>query len=277
MSGGGAPPPAPLFIEADGRRIFALHHAAADEPQGSILMLPPFAEEQNMSRRMAYLTGRACAAAGFDFLLPDLTGTGESDGDFADARWETWRDDALAAWRWLAEKTGTAPALLGLRAGALLALDIFRDTGASRLVLWQPVGSGQTMLTQFLRIRVAAGLTGGEKETTKALREAWAAGCSVEVAGYEVHPELAAAIDGLSLAAKPPPAGTRVDWCEIGNAERGLSPASERSLDAWKQAGVEASPHICPGESFWTIQETTVAPALIERTIALLSGTEARA
>ena len=77
--------PEPLFIETGDRRLFALYHPAAGDARGSVLMLPPFAEEMNMSRRMSYLTGRAFAAAGYDFLSLDLTGTGDSSGDFAGA------------------------------------------------------------------------------------------------------------------------------------------------------------------------------------------------
>ena len=272
MASGAPPAPVPLFIEADGRRLFALHHAPAGTPRGAVVFLPPFAEELNMSRRMAYLLGRALADAGYAFLEADLTGTGESAGDFADARWETWRGDARAAVAWLAASSGCEPALLALRAGALLAADIASsDARPRRLILWQPVGNGQTMMSQFLRIRVAAGLMGGDKETTAALRAEWTAGRAVEVAGYEVHPELAHAVDALSLAALAPPAGSRVDWIETGDAERGAAPASQRTIEAWREAGLPVALRICPGEPFWTIQETTLAPAMIAATLAALS------
>ncbi|MEX2455420.1 MAG: hydrolase 2, exosortase A system-associated [Rhodospirillaceae bacterium] len=277
MAGGSAPAPVPLFLDANGRRLFAVRHAPQGGPRGSVLMLPPFAEEQNMSRRMAYLLGRALAVAGFDFLLPDLTGTGESAGDFADARWPLWEEDARAARDWLRRESGTEPAILGLRAGALLAVRLQRNAEVpgvpGRLLLWQPVASGQTTINQFLRIRVAAGLMGGAKETTKELRDEWAAGRTVEVAGYEIHPGLAAEIDTLSLADMPPPPGIRTDWFEIGDDSRGPAPASQRIVEAWAAAGARVSLSLCAGEPFWTIQETTVAPAMIDATLAALNET----
>lgn len=255
----------PLFIEAGGRRLFALYHPAGDAPRGSVLMLPAFAEEMNMSRRMVYLTGRAFAASGYAFLSLDLTGTGDSGGDFADARWDIWQEDARTAQAWITEKTGHVPAVMGLRAGALLAASL---EAPAPLILWQPVGNGQTMLNQFLRIRLAAALTGNaEKETTKELRAMWQAGGTVEVAGYEIDPALAEGLDALRLADMVPPPGQPVIWVETGTEERGLGPASQRIAEAWAETGVNIRTRLCPGEPFWTIQETTTAPAMIDVTL----------
>lgn len=268
MADGEIPAPVPLFIEAEGRRLFALHHAPAGKARGSVLMLPPFAEELNMSRRMTYLLGRALAGAGYAFLLADLTGTGESDGDFVDARWDIWQSDAAAARAWLENEYGPAPVLLGLRAGALLAATL--DPGP-HLILWQPVGNGQTMMNQFLRIRVAAGLMGdGDKESTRSLRGEWNAGRAIEIAGYEVHADLASALDGLRLADIAPPPETRIDWIETGDPETGPSPASTRIVDSWREAGCDVRVDVRPSDPFWTIQETTLAPALIEATLTAL-------
>jgi exosortase A-associated hydrolase 2 len=260
----------PLFIDTGDRRLFGLYHPATDDARGCMLMLPPFAEEMNMSRRMIYLTGRAFAAAGYGFLSLDLTGTGDSSGDFTDARWSIWQDDARAGAAWLSDKTGNAPILMGLRAGALLAASL---QSPDPLILWQPVGNGETMLNQFLRIRVAAALTGNaEKETTKDLRAMWQAGDAVEVAGYEIDPALAAGLDPLRLADMPPQAGASVIWVETGTEDRGPNPASQRVIDAWSQQDMNIQTCLCPGDPFWTIQETTTAPAMIDITIDALQS-----
>lgn len=260
--------PEPLFIEAGDRRLFALFHRADGEMRGCVLMLPPFAEEMNMSRRMTYLTGRAFAAAGYGFLNLDLTGTGESSGDFADARIDTWQDDARTGLAWLHEKTGHMPILMGLRAGALLAASLQAN---APLVLWQPVGNGETMINQFLRIRIAAALTGNaEKETTKGLRAQWQAGEGVEIAGYEISPALADGFDNLRLADMAPSANAPVIWVETGSDERGPSPASQRIMDTWTEKGAKLNSYLCQGDPFWTIQETTTAPAMIDVTLDAL-------
>lgn len=212
-----------------------------------------------------YLAARALSDNGYACLVPDLTGTGESSGDFVDARWDIWQSDVHACESWLSEETGQTAALLGLRSGALLAASM---GGNRRLVLWQPIGNGETMLSQFLRIRMAAGITGGgEKETTKELRALWKAGETVEVAGYEVHPDLASEIDTLRLSKLAPGPGANPIWIEIGDPERGPTPASQRTIDAWRESGVNVDVRICTGEPFWTIQETTIAPSMIEETL----------
>lgn len=265
--------PEPVFIEIADRRLFALYHPADGEVRGCVLMLPPFAEEMNMSRRMTYLTGRAFAAAGYGFLSLDLTGTGDSTGDFVDARWDIWQEDARKALTWLNEKTGDMPMLMGLRAGALLAASL---ESPNPLILWQPVGNGETMLNQFLRIRVAAALTGNaEKESTKDLRALWQAGDAVEVAGYEIAPALATGLDTLRLADMTPRADTQAIWVETGAEERGHSPASQRVIDAWSENGASIRTCLCAGDPFWTIQETTTAPAMIDVTLDALQSLRA--
>ena len=47
----------------------------------------------NKARRQAAIQARALASDGFSVLVPDLFGTGDSDGELRDARWETWLDD----------------------------------------------------------------------------------------------------------------------------------------------------------------------------------------
>ncbi|HEY9550049.1 MAG TPA: hypothetical protein VIR45_11165, partial [Kiloniellaceae bacterium] len=88
-----------LCLDGPAGPLFAVHHAAAPASrQGlGLVYLPPFAEEMNRSRRMAALQARRLAALGVDDLLLDPFGTGDSAGDFGDARWEIWREDARTA------------------------------------------------------------------------------------------------------------------------------------------------------------------------------------
>lgn len=263
----------PLFIAAGRNRLFALFlpPSADTPPRGSVLYVPPFAEEMNKSRAMAVSAARAFAAAGWGVLLPDLFGTGDSEGDFGDARWEGWCGDLAAAAAWLAQRCPGASVVWGLRLGALLALDAVQRGAldARAFLLWQPTSSGEQALTQFLRLRLAATLRDGEPETPASLRARLAAGESIEVAGYALHPELAAAID--ACRASPPAPDRPTAWIEVvAESGRALSPGARRTLDAWTASGCAVQASAVVGEAFWGTQEIAAAPALIAPSLAFL-------
>ena len=263
-------PPRPFFLDTARHRLFALYLPPDRGPaRDAVLYLPPFAEEMNRSRRMARLAAGRMAAADCGVLLLDPYGSGDSDGEFADATWDDWLDDAGCACDWLAAETGAPVTLWGLRLGAVLAAALAgRDGDVSRLLLWSPVANGRTLLTQFLRIRVAAAMAGGgPAESTDDLRVRLDGGESVEIAGYEISPALASALDDLDLARLAPSHEVAVDWFEVlAAADRPPPPASVRVVEAWRAAGARPEIKVVAGEPFWMLQEITLAPNLIEAT-----------
>lgn len=270
----------PFFIDGPAGPLFAIHHPplAGTPDRGDIVYVPPFAEEMNQSRRMAAMQARRLAAAGLGVLLLDPYGTGDSAGDFGDARWEIWEGDVGAALDWLDANRRRPVGLWGLRLGALLAMAVARQQAdrVRRVVLWQPVTKGKTMLNQFLRLRVATEMAQkGGRETTETLRRTLAEGRAVEVAGYVLDPELAAAIDLAELGPLSPPGGCRVDWLEVApSAEAGPSPAARRIADAWREDGAQLALKTVIGEPFWSLQslfEPVIAPALWDATDAALA------
>jgi len=274
--------PEAFFLPADdgvgvgaGGQRYCLYQPALGVCRGALVYVPPFAEEMNKSRRMAALLALELARHGIASLRIDLHGCGDSSGDFADARWEGWRNDVGLANTWLEQRCGHRPALLGLRLGALLAVDYAANADPARapqhLLLWQPVLDGATFLTQFLRLRMAGAMisaTGAAENSTAALRTMLAAGQPLEVAGYELSPELALAIDGLKLA----PLGRvrcALHWFDIGQPERALSPATDKALAALRERGVEVGMTRIDGPAFWASQEIATCPPLLEATAAL--------
>lgn len=262
----------PFFFARDGRRLFGvLHRPGGETTRGSVLFFAPFAEEMNRSRRMATLLGEALGEQGFATLIFDYAGTGDSEGEFADARWDGWVEDGRAALARLRDEADGPVTLVGLRLGSAVALEVALglDLPCARLVLWQPVPSGATLLTQFLRVRIAAALGGGsaEAETTAMLRERLKSGETLEIAGYALAPELAEAIDRIRLGALAPPGGVAIDWLEVsaGDDDAPL-PASDAVIKRWREGGATVAAATVAGEPFWALQETTVAPALIAET-----------
>lgn len=232
----------------------------------------PFSEEMNKARRMAALQSRRFAAAGLGVLQIDLHGCGDSSGESADARWRSWKEDVQAAVAWLRSRVDGPVSLWGLRLGATLAADAARDRamGIEHLYLWQPVLSGEQFLTQFLRLQLAGEmLAGGAAQSgVRELRETLARGTSLEIAGYDLHPELASAIEGLKLA-ELVPAVRSACWLEVsGNPEPRLSPAAQRVVDAWRAQGVDVRTVAVAGEPFWTTLEITECAALLDATDA---------
>lgn len=264
----------PVVVHGESGRLFAVHvaPAATRREDSATLYVAPFAEELNRSRRMASLQARAFAAAGVSTLLLDPFGTGDSDGDFADARLSGWLGDISAAAAWLERAGYTRLILWGLRFGALLACAAATNEPERfrRLLLWQPVVNGNSMLTQFLRIRVAASMSGA-RETTKELRERLMGGRSVEVAGYELSAPLASALDGLQMEGLTLRPDAHVQWLEVTAEPGGPTAASaQRVIDHWRGRGIAVSMATVNGDPFWATQETTVAPELLKATTAAL-------
>jgi len=200
---------APRFVEFPEGRLFVCEFLPDDLNRSghAVVVVPPFAEEMNRCRRMVAQQARALAAGGHGVVLFDLFGTGDSEGDFAEARWHNWTDSIESIVAWTLRNGYERYSLLALRAGALLAFSAPRGVieRATRTVLWQPCTSGRTYLRQFLRMRVASGMSeaaGGRKETIESLMSRFSAGESLEVGGYELDPQLAACLDAASLDAE---------------------------------------------------------------------------
>ena len=265
----------PFFLAGAQSDLFAVFLPARREPPGelgALLFVHPFAEEMNKSRRMVALQARAFAAAGISVLLVDLHGCGDSHGDIGEADIEVWRADLTRAYQWLARRIDgrAAAGLWGLRCGALLAADLCPrlDPAPRELLLWQPTLTGKSVLTEFLRLRVAAELMSGGGVTTKDLRARLAAGETLEIAGYALNPRLARGLDGLTLQACP--VKTRVHWLEVLAEEgRSIPPGSRRVIDAWTRTQAEITAIAVAGEQFWRTQEITECPELLAATTKL--------
>lgn len=269
-------PPEAFFFGTGAARRFAIlwRPAQRDPVRGTLLFVPPFAEEMNKSRRMVALTGLTLAARGFAVLRIDPRGCGDSAGRFEHARWNDWLDDLLFAWRWLRSQYGVTPWLWSLRAGALLAhalLPLLES--APNLLLWQPVLSGRQHLMQFLRLRVAADAFAvaepARRATTQSLMQTLASGQSVEVAGYMLPAALALPLAEAELS--PPTKAGQVLWFETAaRDEPQLSPASATRIAQWKAVGLEVIPRMVGGPPFWSTQEIEDCPALVDATVEAL-------
>lgn len=277
---GDRPPAEVFFLKGRAGRLFASYtppRRHVDNPR-SLILVPPFAEEMNKSRRMMALIARSLAEIGVGVAVFDLFGTGESEGDFADSRYEIWVDDVHRVIDWCAKEAAPAVDLLGLRFGALLALDVMRrfPEKVDNILFWQPVLSGQAMMNQFLRLRLAASMmdSSREKESTKELRARLRSGESLEVAGYELAPALVDAIESLRLESLMKAGSGPVYWFElVANRDRPPPLPARKLAEQWNHQGLRVVLEKCLGEPFWTTPEISIAPELLNATTELYRHT----
>lgn len=259
-----------------GKRFCVLHTAAA-AARGALLFVHPFAEEMNISRRMAALQARAFARAGWTVLQMDLFGCGDSSGDFADADWQRWLDDIAEARSWLQREAGFPAGLWALRAGCLLAVEASRSMPASRMVLWQPVLSGKQYLQQFLRLNVGTHIVRQPRRihaTTQQLRDLLTGGETIEVVGYALAPAMAWSLEAATLA--PPREPSQIAWFEVqGTPDPELSPAARVQVENWQAAGHSVIARAVRGPAFWQTTQITECPELIAATLAAVEDWQA--
>src|SRR4051794_6478214 len=169
----------PFFLDSPEGPLFAVHHRPSNAKtlRGHVLCVPGFNEEMNRCRSMVTLQAQACARIGLGLLCVDLYGTGDSAGEYRDARWPIWLRNVEAAIDWLEGQPCGCRALLGIRLGAILGCEALaqRKRNDVAVALWQPVLRGKQYLTQFLRMRIAAQMDRIDlaKETTDELRGRW--------------------------------------------------------------------------------------------------------
>ena len=247
------------FIGESGRRILALLRTPPAPAGECILVVPPFAEEMNKCRRMVTDLAKKAGQDGRAVLCVDLYGTGDSEGEFSEARVARWIEDLADAVKWSAAKGWPVNSVLGIRLGAILAAKLERehDLALSRAVFWQPVTSGARLVDQFLRIRVTASrMERDSHETAADLRARLKSGETIDVAGYGLSPALCADIDALELKNELTPAMSPIRWLEVvADTSAPVTPASQRAIEQARAAGCEVEHCRIAGEPFWMATE----------------------
>lgn len=271
-------PATPFFLETETGNRFCLYHSLPSNVscKGTFIYIPPFGEEMNKARRMAALQARAFNRIGYDVLQIDLFGCGDSSGEFREARWDIWKQDIAFAVNWLKERSTAPINLWGCRLGALLALDFAGSVvyHINNILLWQPILNGQSFLTQFLRLELASKIFSPDSQeinSVSLLRNTLANGKVLEIAGYELSPELTGAIDRLKINDFNP-TNHAIHWIEVvADINRPISSAKINIMGKWKKGGntVEITQVSCL--PFWVTQEISECQNLISITTDLFT------
>jgi len=265
------------------KRLFALYRGGSGSPQTLVILVPPFAEEMNASRRVYTALSIALAERGIASLLFDFYATGDSEGEFADSDWDRWQADlqamiAHARTRYAPERLQ----LLGLRSAALLIAEFIHtqaNTDIEQILLWQPVLKGRDQVEQFFRLRIAANMMldnaqkAAQRETTQSLRELAKLEGSVEVAGYTLSRKLIQSLEQRELLSPLLQASDCpvIHWLDISKLP---VPSGERAsvLQQLQQAGRQLQYSAVDGKRFWAVMEAPVPDQLLQRSVALIAG-----
>ena len=164
-----------------------------------LLIIPPLFEEMNRTRALLAGIGRGLTERGIGSWLPDLPGTGDSDIPLTAVAWPDWRESIRAVSQYIAATHGKAPSSFSVRGGALLD-DAAADADRMRLA---PVTSGDRLLRELLRIRVAAEQERGTPTSLAALEDQLRS-TTLELGGYPITPALAAGLSAARASAIEP-------------------------------------------------------------------------
>lgn len=263
------------FIQGAKGPLFVLLRRPPGDVRGCVLVLPPFAEEMNKCRRMVTEVCAGLAQCGVASLVVDLYGTGDSGGDLSDADWATWQDDVSVAVKWAASKGLPIQRLLALRLGCALAASCAERgdlPGLRTSVFWQPVFNGGRVLSQFLRLRVAASaMEQDRKESLAELRDQLNQGRLVEVAGYSLGRGLATSLERILPAQVLPQALGDLTWVELVREDGvAIGAESRQILDAnlARDGGMMLQTFV--GPPFWASTEIVSLPDVVASTVERL-------
>lgn len=174
----------------------------------AVLLCNPFGEEASRAHRTFRVLATQLERAGFAAMRFDYSGTGDSQGESAEATVDAWvADIATAAERLRAAADASRVALVGLRFGATLAA-LATGRGAVRvrhLVLWDPVVDGAAYLRDLAGqhrtyMRAEMGPGPGRRDRLQTRPD----GTPVEALGTPIGDALAAQLGAIDLATGTP-------------------------------------------------------------------------
>ncbi|MBO4345825.1 MAG: alpha/beta hydrolase, partial [Victivallales bacterium] len=135
------------FLNLCGRAVYATLYMPDAQPEKAVVMCEPFADEKRCAFRMIVRLAEKLVSAGIAVMRFDVSGTGDSASSHADAEWDNWCAETVAAVDFIKQHSGAKSChLMGFRSGALLAAYAAVQTHCENLSLVEPILTGASLL-----------------------------------------------------------------------------------------------------------------------------------
>lgn len=224
---------------------------------GHLLFISPLFEQANNTRHMVTKAATASYANGYQSIVFDHFGTGDSEGQLLDTSLSVWQQDIVEQLVEL-KKTSDKPIILSLCLSAALLLNDDILTLIDSAQLWQPELNGKRFVKQFKRLMLANEIN-KTPEIKKDSTNTW-----VEIAGYTMANSLLDSIAKQTLA-NLPICQADVEWIEWLASNTQLPPSRERQLTSLQQVCVnKIQLTTLSDEKYWLASELIVSQQLLD-------------
>lgn len=262
------------FIEGIKGKFFVTTWPSLTEPSSLLLILQPFAEEQNKTRHIISKLARQLQLFGWHTCVPDNFGTGDSEGDLDNTSCAIWRTDLLKLLSSFCDMGYKEISFIAIRFGSLQLFDLLNQhrlpLAIKQVVLWQPFFDLAKFWQQFLRIKIADAMLNGRKLNQKELEHQLTSGESIEIAGYPITPEFYQSVIQMNCNLPVILSDTKLNYFEItlrDNTETRATKLFDHLIPQQQVNYVQIT-----AEPFWSTQELANVDELIAITVRQLTG-----
>ena len=224
VPGVGIAAPAPVGVPVEtfhfggGGSLYGVLHSAraarATHARGkrAVLICSPLGHEDSRARFILRRFAQRLADAGVPAMRFDYYGCGDSLGQNIDATCARWQRDIVEAHAELVRRTGAAEVTaVGVRLGATLLVSIAARLDVTRLVVWDPVGSGSDYCAEMTAAH--ARCLGASQHLQVRRASSFAA---EELLGATYSRVALRQLQGLVLGSAPNPPAVPIKWLATG-------------------------------------------------------------
>lgn len=261
-------------------QIFLAHYLPLDQTvdkagrgTSAVVLVPPFAEELNRSKRMYILCARLLANSGIHAICFDYSGTGDSSGEWGEFCYSDWVNDLHEVYRYAGKYTFDI-SFIALRFGALVLMDAMLEhqMTAGKSLFWDPLENGDLLTRQLVRMKIAAAMSDNAKKiTNKEVIESIENNGFLESAGYHLPQSMLDDINTKKISSNIDSILNVTDVHWMTSAKPGSNEKlwlantfKDEQLNSNQLSNLHM--HAIGDVKFWMQQEVTIAPKMLRRT-----------